>query len=268
MSIRTVLIALMLAWLPASVMGQTVDELLDKGEKLTRYGKLDGAQRAFEEALQREPGNETAIEALAQVTAFRESWHESVLYWAAFQYLYRTDPAMVGSCQAKIDEYSKRIYKGGQLSIVATPDDATISINGLNVGVGKVSLAVMPGYRYVISASKEDYHKPEEIVFTPGGDETKDVSIRLQPIVYMGTVLLKLYPESGVKVYVDAREVGTSPKDIQVEEGRHLICFSKEGYDRWWRAVTIRRNDTLPLEVKMRDTERPDESCDVMPDDF
>ena len=266
--LQTLVSLAVLFMMAGSAQGQTIGELLDQGERLVRSGRLPAAEGAFLAVLSREPNHMMAIEALAQITAFREKWHESILYYAAYSYLNRTDELIVQDCQSRVDSYARKISKKGFLVVKTNPADAVIVINGLPVGEGKVSLPISSSMQYSVAAEREDFTSPAPVVFTPAASDTKDLVINLQRIVYMGTVRLKMFPTEEVSVYVDAARVGVSPSEIQVEEGRHLLCFSRPGYDRWWRAVTVRRNESLHMEVSLRSTERPDEPCDVIPEDF
>jgi len=264
----TFAVLMVLTTLGPGAQAQTVSELLDQGERMARAQRLPAAEGAFLAVLAREPENVLAIEALAQITAFREKWHESILFYAAYAHLHRTDELIVEDCQRQIDGHAKKIQKKGFLVVEASPADATIVVNGLPVGFGKVSLPIAPSERYSVSARRDDFTSPAPVVFTTGPSENKELIIALTKIVYTGTVQLKLFPADDVSVFVDGTQVGVSPESVQVEEGRHLLCFLKPGHDRWWRSVTIRRNEAVQLEVNLRSTGRGDEPCNFIPEDF
>ncbi len=97
--------------------------------------------------------------------------------------------------------------------------------------------------------------------------ETKDLAIKLKKIVYFGKVKLKVLPREEVKIYVDTKYVGTSMEEVEAVEGKRLVCFKKEGFDRWWRYVNVPRNDTFNLEVVLRNQSRPDGECTVWPEE-
>ena len=261
---RASVLVFLVLFVPAMSFGQDVDSLIAKGEGQVRNGKLAPAYATFKKALELEPRNPKVLNALAQVGAFLELWDESALYYAAYTYL--EDAARLTEETAKGREKSEKgIPKGATLTVRITPSEGEIVVNGLPVGKGTVTLMVAPGKAYTVTSEVEDYHRYEETV-TLGESETRVLDVGMKKIIYMGTVKLTLFPHSGVKIYVDAKYAGTSEKSLELTEGKHLICFKKDGYDRWWRYVVVPRKDSIDLEANLREASRPDESCEVMPE--
>jgi len=265
---RLLLIAVLVMGWSFGASADEVDELLDKGERLVSYGKLAAAEKKFRQALALSPGNITVIDALAQVTEFQKKWDDSALFFLSYYYLDRAAIPDPTEGKTKVAELGKKIYHGGTLTLRVTPGDAELFIDGLPVGKGQVVLPTAPDRKYTVTAKLADHHEVEPEVISLSDHEDRDYTIRLRKIIYTGKVKFRLFPPRDVNIYIDGKFVATSKSPIEVVEGRHLICFQKEGFDRWWRAVTIPRGGEVFIEVKLRDTTSLDESCEVLPDDF
>ncbi len=255
-------------FLSVAAYSQSLDELVSLGERQVRSGRLAAAEKTFLSILETDPENTLAIEALAQITAFQEKWGESILYHAAYGYLLQHEEFVQEDVRERIEAHSKRIPRRGFLVAAVQPADAVIYINNVPVGQGRVSLPIAPLLQYSVTARREDYHPTTPEVFTTEEGESREVTINLREIIYTGRIQFNLKPQNDVTVYVDGSKVGVSPSTIEVPVGRRLICFKKEGFDRWWRAVTIRRDENFQLDVTLRNTDRPDEPCNYIPDDF
>jgi len=265
---RLLFIAVLVLGWSYSARADEVDNLLDKGERLVSYGKLPAAEKTFRKALALSPRNITVIDALAQVTEFQQKWDDSALFFLSYYYLDRETIPDPTEGKTKVAELGKKIYHAGTLTLRVTPGDAELFIDDLPVGRGQVVLPTAPGRKYTVRAKLADYHEVEPEGLVLSDHEERDYTIRLRKIVYTGKVKFRIFPTGDVKVYVDAKPMDATKSPITVVEGRHLICFQKEGFDRWWRAVTVPRNGEASIEVKLRDTTAPDESCEEMPDDF
>lgn len=265
---RTVaLIAFLMCLLPSLAFGEDVDKLIRKGERQVQSGNLQGAYSTFQEVLKLEPNYGMAINALAQITSFLKRHDESVLYYSAYLYLEADIMGETEEVKEAIAKQERQVRKAADLIVKTDPPEAEITVNGLPMGKGQIALKVSAGKALKLTASLDDYH-PNEALVTLEETETKEVIIRLKKIIFKGFLKLKTTPSAGVKTYVNAKFVGNSVRKLELTEGKHLVCFKKEGFDRWWRYVTVPRKETAVLEASLREQSRPDESCEVMPDEY
>jgi tetratricopeptide (TPR) repeat protein len=254
--------------LPLTAQAQDSDAwtLIQKGQGQVERGKLAPALASFRKAIELEPRNGTAINAAAQVASFLELPGDSIFYYTAYLYLeadYMGDAETVKKALAK---QATLLENGAMLKATVVPEDGELLVNGVPLGKGGFSLPAESGKPYEIEVQVEDYHPYKETIILQAG-ETKDLAIKLKKIVYFGKVKLKVLPREEVKIYVDTKYVGTSMEEVEAVEGKRLVCFKKEGFDRWWRYVNVPRNDTFNLEVVLRNQSRPDGECTVWPEE-
>jgi len=261
---RAVLAVLLLCMLPAQILAEDIDALIDKGLKQVQRGNLKGAYSTFKEALVQDPRNGRAAHALAQVSTFLQLPDEAVFYYTAYLYLEGDYLSDVEEIQKARTKQERAMYKPATLKVQAEPADAEVTIDGVPIGKGTFELRVASNRDYALASSFIDYQDHKSSVTLQPGEE-KSVTIRLEKIIYKGKVKIKVLPADSVKVFVDAKYAGVSLKEVDTVEGKHLLCFKKEGFDRWWRYVTVPRQGSVDLEVTLREISRPEESCEVFP---
>jgi len=262
---------LILFAVPCIAQEADIDQMIRKGQRQVQAGNLPLAYETFKEILKIEPRNSTAMNALAQIATFLKMADEAVLYYTAYLYVGEEFfSAQEGGTTPEAQEVIKArqkqeaaIPKPAQLTIRALPSDAEIFVNGLPVGRGEITFKVASGKGLALSATAEDYTPVQESVVLQH-TEIKTVQLALKKIIYRGKLKTKVSPASGVKVFVDAKPAGGAGEEVELTEGRHLVCFKKEGFDRWWRFVEVPRNGTVVLEASLREASRPDEPCDVL----
>lgn len=264
---KILVIAILLSLAPATVRAEDeVWDLIDKGQRQVQYGRLKQALDLFKKALKIDPRNENALNASAQVASFLQLSDESVFYYTAYLYIgadYMGDADEVRKAMGKQIRAMKS--QKATLHIKAVPEDAEIIINGLPLGKGSVDLPVSPEKTYVVKIDYEDYH-PYKQGFKLDAGADKNVTARLKKIIYKGMVKIKVLPSDNVRVFMDTKFMGTSVTEVESVEGKHLMCFEKDGFDRWWRFVTVPRNASVEIEATLRSESRPHEPCNVMPD--
>lgn len=265
---KVALLMCLAIWLvPATAVAQEEEAfaLIDKGQRQVQRGRLPAAYATFKEALAMDPRNGTAMNALAQVASFLEFHDESVFYYMAYLYVEADYLGDAEEVKKALEKQERSISGGGKLTITSDPEDLEITVNGVPLSQGSFVLPVAPGKPYKIAAEKEDFH-PYEKTFVVQSGEEKLVGIRLKKIIYKGKVKIKILPSpSSVDVYNDTKALGKGVASVETTEGKHLLCFKKEGFDRWWRYVNVPRNDTVELDVVLREQSRPDEPCNVWP---
>jgi tetratricopeptide (TPR) repeat protein len=265
---RLALLFLLLLALPSTAAAQEEDPwtLIEKGQRQVERGQLQGALVSFKKALSIDPRSGMAMNAAAQVASFLELPAESAFFYTAYLY---AEGEFLGDADAVRKALAKQtsdIRDGGVLKAEVVPAEGEILVNGIPMGRGKFTLPVESGKAYELSVTVEDYHPYTESVMVQPGEE-KVHAIRLKKIIYNGKVKIKILPGEEVGVYLDTKYVGKSVAEVEAVEGKRLLCFKKDGFDRWWRYVNVPRNDSVSLEVTLRSQSRPDESCEVWPEE-
>ncbi len=240
--------------------------LIQQGQRQVERGQLQAALITFKKAIELDPRNGMAVNAAAQVASFLELPADSAFYYTAYLFLEAEYMGDAENVRKALDKQASLIANGATLKADMLPDDGEIMVNGVPLGRGKFSLPAQSGKAYEIEVNVEDYQPYKETVILQPG-EVKTLAIRLKKIIYFGKVKLKVLPREDVKVYVDTKYVGTSLEEVETVEGKRLICFEKEGFDRWWRYVNVPRNDTYGLDVMLRNQSRPDGKCGVWPEE-
>lgn len=261
------LLTFILLALPSLCRAQDVDQLIRKGERLVGSGKLDAAYSTFKKAVAIEPEHSIAISALAQIASFLKNHHDSAFWYTIYLYVEASFTGETEDIKALLDKEVNQIYRPGKLTVKVTPESAEIRLNGFRAGKGSVSLTTTDGTEFQIDVEAEDHHPATRKVKVVQAED-KVVTVNLQKIIYKGMLELKTLPASGVEVYVDTKKIGKDVRKVKLTEGKHLVCFKKKGYDRWWRFVTVPRNGNTLLETTMREQTRPDEPCTVWPDGY
>ncbi len=260
------LIALLL---PVSGFAQEEEDawaLIQRGQKQVERGKLQPALISFRKAIEKEPRNGMAVNAAAQVSSFLEMPADSAFYYTAYLYLEAEYMGDADNVRKALEKQASLIANSAVLKAEVVPDEGEIFVNGVPLGRGNFSLTAESGKAYEIEINVEDYHPYKETVILQPG-EVKTLSVRMKKIIYFGKVKLKVLPSDSVKIYVDTKYVGTSIDEVETVEGKRLLCFKKEGFDRWWRYVNVPRNDAHNLEVMLRAQSRPEEKCEVWPEE-
>lgn len=270
-SLHTLTLALSLVGLllAGPVLGQeefeSVDDMLNKAQRFAESGRLKAGLKLYKMVLEQEPTNEAALYSLVILSEVVQEFGDVVLYGTAYLYSAETelDKEEVGQ---KVAAAEANMAHPGRLRIKVYPARAEITVNGVPVGKGEAELAAQVSTAYMVKATLTDYVPWEEEFRLDSGEE-KAISKRLEKIIYKGTLNIKLIPDGAVDVYVDTRKVGTDSFELKLVEGKRLVCFKKEGWDRWWRYVDIPRNEKIEIEAQLEQTGEMDGPCNVWPTD-
>lgn len=244
---------------------ESVERLIKKGQRLAARGRLDAAAKALRRAIELDPNNPDTCYLLAQVYEFSKLYGLATLYYRAYLHVGTGMVTNADEVKKLIKQLEKKTWRAVTLHIRTIPSQAEIFINGVGVGRGNLDIVLQPQYEYHIKAQLLDYH-PAEIKIKPDLGETRNIRLRLKKILYKGTLEFHVTPKGDVEVYVDTKKIGKDVQKITVTEGRHLVCFKKQGYNRWWRFYTVQRNTTTKVEATLYPQDRPEQPCDVMPE--
>ncbi|MFH1532473.1 MAG: PEGA domain-containing protein [Pseudomonadota bacterium] len=268
-SLHISILALATLLLAGQVLGQegyeNIDDLLNKAQRAAESGRLKEGLSLYKRVLDQEPSNEAALFSLVVLSEVVQEFGDVVLYGTGYLYVATTDLDKEEIVD-KIAAAEAKMAHPGRLRIKVYPAQAEVTVNGVPLGKGEVVMAAQVGLAYRAKAVMTDY-VPWEEELRVESDEEKVITKRLEKIIYKGTVSVKVIPDGAVDVYVDTRKAGTDTFTLKLVEGRRLVCFKKEGWDRWWRYVDVPRNEKIDLDVQLEKTGEMDGPCDVWPTD-
>lgn len=110
--------------------------------------------------------------------------------------------------------------KFGRLDIASTPSEAEVWINDVKVGTTPYKSGKLNAGTYIIKLCKDEYKALSKIIQVNKGDELKlDLSLEEAS----GSIAVDVHPH-GAMVYIDDREVGTSPVNVHnIKRGHHKL---------------------------------------------
>src|SRR6185503_16355067 len=163
-----------------------------------------------------------------------------------------TNPQTINDINAAIRRITPNV---AVLRVETTPPGATIYIDRKDLGArGRAPRPLaLPAGRYRVIAELEGYEPATaaEVQARLGG-EVK-VPLTLNRIV--GKVEIAVTGASGAEVRVDNEKgaVGcNAPCALEASPGRHVLYFSREGYQATPRPVTVVEKETIRVSVELR----------------
>ena len=244
---------------------ESVDDMLNKAQRYAESGRLKAGLKLYKAVLEQEPTNEAALYSLVILSEVVQEFGDVVLYGTAYLYAAETDLDKEEIIE-KVAAAEASMTHPGRLRIKVYPAQAEITVNGVPLGKGQVEMAAQVAWAYLVKATMTDYVSWEEELRVES-DEEKSITKRLEKIIYKGTLAIKIIPDGEVDVFVDTRKVGTDTMKLKLVEGKRLVCFKKEGWDRWWRYVDVPRNEKIELDVQLEQSGEMDGPCNVWPTD-
>lgn len=135
----------------------------------------------------------------------------------------------------------------GRLVIATDPPvDATVSVDGRQIGTAPYGpLELQPG-EHVVSVSADRYLDYEAVVDIPGLGKLEEMHVQL--VRRWANVELASEP-AGADVFAGEQRVGVTPTVVELLEGPHQISIVHEGYAAWDGTVVAEPNtdQVLPL---------------------
>ena len=134
----------------------------------------------------------------------------------------------------------------GFMMISVQPPDATIYLNGEDVGQGTVQLERGTG-DYVVTAELGDMYHParQEVALSTG---TEKIALQLMPA--FGAFEISSSP-TGASVYLDDRLLGTTPHNATLRSYDYRLKVVKEDYVEHIDSISIEDNKTLALNLSL-----------------
>lgn len=160
-----------------------------------------------------------------------------------------TDPAMRVEAEAALNRIS------GQVALVrveSSPPGATVYVDRKDLGargVTPLTLALPPGQRQLIL--ELEGHKPNAVTAELAKGKKVEATGSLERI--LGTVVLEGGPP-GADVHLereDGERVGSSPGELRLPPGRHVLVITMPGYRPQREVVTVTADEVTRARVSM-----------------
>ncbi|MBC8552844.1 MAG: PEGA domain-containing protein, partial [Candidatus Brocadiales bacterium] len=124
----------------------------------------------------------------------------------------------------------------GSLNVNSQPTNATIIIDGNEVGNTPTNVSDLKPGKYLVEVKMDRYKNWSESVEINAG-KANHITAMLQQLV--GSVNIKSEPSKAI-VIVDGKEVGNTPVDVgDLMPGTHLVEINMEDYETWSKNVEI-----------------------------
>ena len=140
----------------------------------------------------------------------------------------------------------------GRVSVDAGGIEATLSVDGREVGALPGEFDLAAGTReLLVSAPRYEDHR--ESLLVTGGGVAQSLSVTLQP-AFAG-VTVESVP-TGARVFMDGAEAGVTPLQATLDAGRHLLALEYPGYSRFETPITVKSGEPLkvgPVELGLPD---------------
>jgi hypothetical protein len=202
----------------------------NRGVELAKQGDLENAASEFEAAHRVSP-HPAVLYNLGQTYASLGRPVEAVM--TLKRYLAEAAEVTPARRQEVMDQIAFHEKRIGKLVVSATPPDLQLSVDGRPTSIeGSAGLDVAAG-SHVLMARKEGY-EPATVVSSVRPRETTEVSIELQALTDSSAAWLEIScAVRDAVTYIDGKLVGRTPwnKPIRVDAGRHVLTFSRVGYE-------------------------------------
>ena len=162
----------------------------------------------------------------------------------------------------KVTTIVQQVNQENFLVLAVTPPEAAVKVDGKMV-VTKKGI-----YQGMYSVGKHHYeafcdlYHPQQGEFIIAPDETTDLKLTLKP--NYGWINVVSQPESDAAVYIDGRQVGTTPyKSDKLASGSYTVQVAKDMWQESAREVTVSDEKTTTVTLTMNpDFAEPQIVCD------
>lgn len=229
--------------------GGTFEEWMKKGSLALKKRQYQKALQAYKEAVKADPLQMDAYFNVGSVAQALKKCEDVLIYFRGFLYLSpgteddKTARAAIRECEGRPEV--------GRVTIESEPSGAEVKVNGALVGRTPLEIGLFRGTYKLGFYHPDCFDTFSEINVTPKEPVTLKQDLPKRPA--FGFLEVSTEPKEGVTVFVDEQEVGVTPlaEPIKLEAKKVLVRLRKEGYDDFIRAVTILRDKTYRLDVKL-----------------
>jgi hypothetical protein len=228
-----------------------LDALYQEAAENVHRNRFERALELYRQIAEHDPSWADVWYNLGEVSRVAEHHADCVLYFRG--YLAR-DPASDErpAIEATIERCAQEIDGAALLVVSATPETASISVDGVKLGEGSVEPVTLAPGQHLLRVGLADY-LPHEQQLEVVPDTDLILAIALEPMTLYGSLRLVVNVD-GAAVTAEERALGTTPiaEPLRLQVGEYLVRLSKPGYYDWVRRITIERDTEYQLEVEMQ----------------
>ncbi len=136
----------------------------------------------------------------------------------------------------------------GTLVVRPDPDQATVTVDGREVGTGTTRDTVEVGL-HTVRVEAEGYNPVTEEKVQIEAERTQALTPSLEP--KEGTLKISAAPTTGT-VSLDGTEIGETPLSRTIEAGTHTVTVEAPGYETVTDSVRIEGGETRQLNVELK----------------
>ena len=232
-----------------------------KANKYVNYGSYSRAIPHYERTLAADPITYNIVHYnLGELYRAKKNCVKAVFHYTAYLGVGNDEEALQLS-KKSISECDTSSWPS--LTVKATPEGATVKINGYIFAQGKElgTIKLGPG-DYNVEVEAPEYIAQMRSVSLKSKEE-KQEEFSLEKQTFFGTVTVKVDPPGAtVKLIpkkLDKPELSqgdqsmSSPvkEPVKLSTGKYLLEVNKDGFDRWIRHVYITRDQNIDVEVSL-----------------
>ncbi len=240
-----------------ALSAQSVDEAFEQLEKANRLASAGAISRSiphYKKAIELAPGQiPQAYFNLAEVYRAKGSCNDAVIPYRAYA-AYSETPNAKQEVEKALRACNTSSWK--TLTLRLEPEGARAKIGGyLWPARDQVKLRLPQG-AYKIEVQAVDHH-PQNLEVELGEDDVSR-AVSLEKMKFKGKIVVEAPEGAKIRIFAgpsDKTDVvvdGATPgKAVEILEGRHFVEVTQEGFDRWIRNVSVRRDDTSTVRVRL-----------------
>lgn len=147
----------------------------------------------------------------------------------------------------QVDAHVALVPENATVIIDSEPTGAHVQMNGKELGDTPVLLPDLPLGSYSASVQMTGYTRRDISWKVQNG---RPILIKVPLMNNIGTLSLVSDPDSA-EIEIDGQSYGSTPFSDFIEQGQHKIRLTKNGYKPYEKVVTVNRDETTEVEVRM-----------------
>jgi hypothetical protein len=228
-------------------------EAVSEAARYGRSGNYKRAFEAFERALQYNPEAGDVYYNLVTIADALKMFDKVFLYGTGYLAVAGEGSDEGRDVVAKVAQARKALRGVGKLSLTVEPVGSIVTVDGAYMGTSPLAELELPIGPHKVGVTHKDFH-PGAADVKVRLDEPTHATVKLDEIVYHGTLVINVKPESGVAVYVDDKFIGETPlaAPVTVQANReHVVRLEAKGFDTWTRAYTVAPDKATTVEAAL-----------------
>lgn len=162
-----------------------------------------------------------------------------------YEFSERAEQLMLDSRMSTSPEWVARLFSinavssQGNLKLNTLPEGATIMIDGVEKGITPMNLTLDKGIHELI-LKKEGFDDIKDSVMI-NTDQNVGKNYTLTSTGWFASkkdIWFDSFPQ-GATIMIDGKELGTTPKKLSLDYGRHVISIFKDGYEMYANYIVV-----------------------------